>query len=85
MGPQTVALKLVVLHEANSMVRFKVREYGCVALYPARMKGDRDMAESLESRGATLGLLAENDRENWDEEDGNGNWRLDRVRTMFVH
>lgn len=67
-GPQTAALKLAVLRGDENMVRFlldsefRVREYGCAALYAAKMKGDRDMVGLLESRGATLGLLGEGDR-----------------------
>lgn len=90
-GSQTAALKLAVLRGDESMVRFlldngfRVQKYGCSAMYAAKIKGDRDMVDLLESRGATLGLLGESDRESWDEEDGDGNWRPGRVRTMFVH
>lgn len=67
-GSQRTALKLAVPSGDENMLQFlldgcfKVWEYGCAALYTAKMKGDRGMIELVESRGATLGLPGEAER-----------------------
>jgi hypothetical protein len=77
-GPQATALKLAVLHKDKSMVRllldrgFNVSQYGHAGLYTAKMKGDQDIVDLLESRGATLAALTDNEKERWAREDGDG-------------
>jgi hypothetical protein len=77
-GPQATALKLAILHKDESMVRllldggFNVSQYGHTGLYAAKMKGDQDMVNLLESRGATLSALPDNEKEWWAREDGVG-------------
>ncbi|KAH8435171.1 uncharacterized protein LDX57_012800 [Aspergillus melleus] len=77
-GPQASALKLAVLREDESMIRFllnngfNVQEYAHSALFAAKMKGDQNIVGLLESRGATLDLHSNDDEEHWDKEDGDG-------------
>ena len=51
---------------------FYVLQYGHAGLYTAKMKGDQDMVDLLESRGATLAALTDNEKETWAREDGDG-------------
>lgn len=88
-GPQATALKLAVLHENESMVRLlldgglNVSQYGYAGLYTAKIKGDQDMVDLLESRSATLAALTDVDKENWAEEDGDGT-RRPIFHRMFI-
>lgn len=87
-GPQATALKLAVLHEDESMVRLlldgglNVSQYGHAGLYTAKMKGDQDMVDLLESRGATLAALTDVEKENWAGEDGDGTRPI--FQRMFI-
>ncbi|KAJ5470426.1 hypothetical protein N7530_007783 [Penicillium desertorum] len=88
-GPQAAALKLAVLHEDESMVRLlldgglNVSQYRYAGLYTAKMKGDQDMVDLLESQGATLAALTDTDKSNWAKEDGDGT-RRPLFHRMFI-
>ncbi|KAJ6133675.1 hypothetical protein N7471_008890 [Penicillium samsonianum] len=88
-GPQATALKLAVLHEDESMVRLlldgglNVSQYGYAGLYTAKMKGEQDMVDLLESQGATLAALTDTDKRNWAKEDGDGT-RRPIFHLMFI-
>ncbi|KAJ5335394.1 hypothetical protein N7452_007797 [Penicillium brevicompactum] len=80
-GPQATALKLAVLQKDESMVRllldggFNIAQYGHSGLYTAKMQGDQEMVELLESRGATLAALTDNEKECWASEGGDSTLR----------
>jgi ankyrin repeat protein len=87
-GPQATALKLAVLHEDESMVRLldeglNVSQYGYAGLYTAKIKGDQDMVDLLESQGATLAAFTDTDKRNWAKEDGDGT-RRPIFHLMFI-
>lgn len=88
-GPQATASKLAVLHEDESMMRLlldgglNVSQYGYAGFYTAKMKGDQDMVDLLESQGATLAALTDVDKENWEGEDGDGT-RRPIFHRMFI-
>lgn len=75
--PQGTALKLAVLREDICTVKYLLdegldaQEYGSSALYSAQMKGDQQMVDLLESRGAKLACDSF-DKEKWAEEDNDG-------------
>ncbi|KAJ5209999.1 hypothetical protein N7491_009810 [Penicillium cf. griseofulvum] len=86
---QATALKLALLHEDESMVRLllngglNVSQYGYTGLYTAKMKGDENMVDLLESQGATLAALTDVDKENWARKDGDGT-RRPIFHRMFI-
>lgn len=75
--PQGTSLKLGVLRDNIFIVKYLLdegldaQEYGSSALYPAQMKGDQEMIDLLESRGAKI-TGDSFDKEKWAEEDNDG-------------
>ncbi|CAI7647896.1 unnamed protein product [Penicillium discolor] len=59
-----------------------VSQYGHAGLYTAKIKGDQDMVDLLESRGATLAALTDVEKENWAGEDGDGTRPI--FQRMFI-